>query len=79
MSRKKYNAIQEQHIARIEAWISEDPARWDDADRTFREYCDEYSYRFAIAAHRAADLDYPENLIEQMLEELGQFESWFEK
>ena len=79
MTRKKYNAIQERHIAQIEAWIADDPARWDDTDRTFREYCDEYSHRFAIAAYRASDLDYPENLVDQMLEELGQFESWFEK
>lgn len=79
MSRKKYDAIQHTHIMQIESWIKEDPTRWDDTDRTFREYCDEYSYRFAIAACAASDLGYPEHLVEQMFSELSEFESWFDK
>lgn len=78
MSRAKYNEIQSKHVEQIEAWIKQNPDSWDDT-RTFTEYCDEYSDRFAIAALAASDMDYPEDLVNQMLAELAPFEDWFNK
>lgn len=73
--RARYRALVASHIAEVEAWIAEDPARWDEPGRTFGDYCQEYGHRFAITAHKAQDIDYPR--ADAMLEELSPFEDLF--
>jgi hypothetical protein len=74
-SKARYDALVESHIAELEAWIAQDPSRWDADGRTIRQYCEEYSHRFAITADVASDMGY--DRADRMLKELHPYEKWF--
>ncbi len=73
----KYRAAEKKHIKQVQKWLDASEYKGDlssfNGSANVKEYVEEYSDRFGIAAHLASDLGMPKKEVNEMWKEYRKY------